>query len=70
MKPTNEMIRRLQKDGRYDFSGNLTRAESKAAALDLAKAAIKDDRKNGINDSNFGIGINAFGYYFAAEING
>lgn len=70
MKPTEEMIRRLKKDGRYDFPESLTRSESKTAAINLAKAATKDDRKNGITDSQFGIGINAFGYYFAAEING
>jgi hypothetical protein len=68
MKTTNaEAIRRLQKDGEYRFTG-LTRAESKKAATELARAAMKDDRKYGI-ESNFGIALDAFGYYFAAQIN-
>lgn len=61
-----EQIRRLQKDGTYHFEG-LTREESRKAATELAKAAMKDDRKNGI-DSQFGICRDAFGYYYAAAI--
>ena len=64
---TKESIRRLQKDGEYKFSG-LSREESRAAAEALAAAAIKADRGNGI-ESNFGIAKDAFGYYFAAQIN-
>lgn len=62
-----EAIRRLQKDGAYHFEG-LTREESRKAATELAKAAMKDDRKNGI-DSKFGICRDAFGYYFSVAIN-
>ena len=65
---TKDAIRRLQKDGDFRFSG-LTRAESKTAAAELAKAAMNDDRSNGI-ESCFGVGRDAFGYYFAAQING
>ena len=64
---TAEAIRRLQKDGEYRFSG-LSREESRAAAEELARAAIKDDRRNGI-ESRFGIAKDAFGYCFAAQIN-
>ena len=68
MKFSNkDAIRRLQKDGEYRFSG-LSREESKAAATELAIAAMRDDRKNGI-ESGFGIARDAFGYYFAAQIN-
>lgn len=62
-----EAIRRLQKDGTYRFEG-LTREESRKAATKLAKAALKDDRKNGI-ESKFGVCRDAFGYYFATAIN-
>lgn len=68
MKITQDAIRRLQKDGEFRFEG-LTRAESKTAATELAKAAMADDRKHGI-ESSFGIARDAFGYYFAAQING
>ena len=64
---TKDAIRRLQKDGEYRFS-ELSREESKAAATELAIAAMRDDRKNGI-ESGFGIARDAFGYYFAAQIN-
>ena len=48
MKFSNkDAIRRLQKDGEYRFSG-LSREESKAAATELANAAMSDDRRNGI----------------------
>ena len=68
MKFSNkDAIRRLQKDGEYKFSG-LSREESKAAATELANAAMNDDRRNGI-ESSFGIARDAFGYYFAAQIN-
>ena len=68
MKFSNkDAIRRLQKDGEYRFSG-LSREESKAAAAELANAAMNDDRRNGI-ESSFGIARDAFGYYFAAQIN-
>ena len=68
MKFSNkDAIRRLQKDGEYRFSG-LSREESKAAATELANAAMNDDRRNGI-ESSFGIARDAFGYYFAAQIN-
>ncbi|MCI8632536.1 MAG: hypothetical protein HFE64_03505 [Lachnospiraceae bacterium] len=62
-----EAIRRLQKDGEYRFEG-LDRQESRKAAAKLAKAAMQEDRKYGI-ESNFGIARDAFGYYFAAQIN-
>ena len=65
---TKDAIRRLQKDGEFRFNG-LTRAESKTATVELAKAAMNDDRSNGI-ESYFGVGRDAFGYYFAAQING
>ena len=42
-----DAIRRLQKDGEYRFQG-LSREESKKAAMELAKAAMKEDRKYGI----------------------
>ena len=64
---TKDAIRRLQKDGEYKFSG-LNREESRKAAESLANAAMKEDRKNGVQ-SNFGIARDAFGYYFAAQIN-
>lgn len=59
----NESIYRLQKDGEYLFEG-LTKEESRKAAEQLARAAMKEDRKNGI-ESRFGIARNAFGYYYA-----
>lgn len=67
MKNMKEAVRRLQKDGEYRFEG-LGREESRKAATELAKAAMKEDRENGIQ-SSFGIARNAFGYYFAAQIN-
>ena len=54
-----EAIRRLQKDGEYRFEG-LGREESRKEATTLAKAAMKEDRKNGIQ-SSFGIARDAFG---------
>lgn len=60
-------IRRLQKDGEYRFEG-LSREESRKAATELARAAMKEDRRNGI-ESNFGIARDAFGFYFAAQTN-
>lgn len=68
MKDMKEAIRNLQKNGEYRFEG-LNREESRRAATRLAKAAMEDDRKNGIG-SSFGIARDAFGYYFAAQING
>ena len=68
MKDMKEAVRRLQKDGEYRFEG-LGREEIRKAATRLAKAAMEDDRKNGI-ESSFGIARDAFGYYFAAQING
>ena len=62
-----EAIRRIQKDGEYRYEG-LGREESRKEATTLAKAAMKEDRKNGIQ-SSFGIARDAFGYYFAAQIN-
>jgi len=62
-----DSIRRLQKDGEYRFPG-LTRAQSKQAATTLAEATMSEDRKHGIQ-SNYGIARDAFGYYFAAQIN-
>ena len=47
----------------------LGREESRRAATELAKAAMREDRKNGI-ESSFGIARDAFGHYFAAQING
>ncbi len=68
MKNMKEAIRNLQKNGEYRFEG-LNREESRRAATRLAKAAMEDDKKNGI-ESSFGIARDAFGYYFAAQING
>ena len=68
MKNMKEAVRRLQKDGEYRFEG-LGREESRRAAARLAKAAMEDDKKNGI-ESSFGIARDVFGYYFAAQING
>ena len=62
-----EAIRRLQKDGVYRFPG-LNKDESKKAAKALVKAAMNADRENGI-DSAFGIAKDAFGYYYAKQIN-
>ena len=62
-----EAIRRLQKDGEYRFPG-LTREQTKKAASTLATETMAKDRKNGIK-SNFGIARDAFGYYYAAQIN-
>ena len=62
-----DQIRRLQKEGEYRFEG-LSREESKKAATELAKAATRDDRKNGI-ESTYGIARDAFGYYTAVSIN-
>lgn len=62
-----DKIRRLQKDGEYRFIG-LSRSESKKAATELSKAAMEDDRKNGI-ESRFGIARDAFGYYYSKVIN-
>ena len=60
-----EDIRRLQKDGEYHFEG-LSREQSRKAARELAGAAMKEDRENGIQ-SSFGVGRDAFGYYFAMQ---
>lgn len=60
-------IRCLQKDGEFHFDG-LSREESRKSAEELARAAMNDDRKYGIK-SNFGIARDAFGYYFAVQIN-
>ena len=68
MKNTKEAVRNLQKNGEYRFEG-LGREESRRAATELAKAAMREDRKNGI-ESSFGIARDAFGHYFAAQING
>ena len=62
-----DAIRRLHKDGEFRFEG-LTREQSSAAAENLAKAAMADDRRYGI-ESRFGIARDAFGYYFAIQIN-
>ena len=62
-----EAIRRLQKDGEYRFP-RLTRAQSKQAATTLAEATTSEDRKHGIQ-SSYGIARDAFGYYYAAQIN-
>lgn len=67
MKKYADEIRTLQKNGEFRFSG-LTREESRTAATALARAAMKEDRKYGI-ESKFGIARDAFGYYFAAQIN-
>lgn len=66
MKNMSEEIRSLQKNGEYRFEG-FSREESRKAATDLAKAAMQEDRKYGI-ESNFGIARDAFGYYFVAQI--
>lgn len=62
-----QAIRKLQKDGEYRFPG-LNKDESKKAAKALVKAAMNADRENGI-DSAFGIAKDAFGYYYAKQIN-
>lgn len=62
----SESIYRLQKDGEYRFAG-LTREESRKAAAQLAKAAMKEDQRNGI-ESRFGIVRNALGYYYAKAL--
>jgi len=62
-----EEIRTLQKNGEFHFEG-LTREESRKAATELARAAMWEDRKYGV-ESQFGIARDAFGYYFAAHIN-
>ena len=67
MKITAEMIRRLQKDGEYRFEG-LERDESKKVAEELVRAAMIEDRKNGVK-SNFKTARTAFGHYFAIQIN-
>jgi len=67
MKTTQEAIRTLQKTGEYTFSG-LSREESRVAATELARAAMKADRAIGIA-SRYGIARNAFGYYSARQIN-
>lgn len=64
----NEAIRTLQKTGEFKFEG-LSREESRKAATELAKAAMKEDRKYGI-ESKYGIARDVFGYYFSKEING
>ena len=61
-----DKIRRLQKEGQFKFEG-LTREESRKLAENLAKAARRDDLKNGI-DCNYGIARDAFGYYSAVVI--
>ncbi len=68
MKNMKEAIRHLQKNGEYRFEG-FGREESRRAATELAKAAMREDRKYGV-ESSFGIARDAFGYYFAAQING
>jgi len=60
-----EDIRRLQKDGEYRFEG-LSREESRKAAMELAEATMREDRRNGIQ-STFGIARDGFGYYFAIQ---
>lgn len=61
-----ERIRRLQKEGEFRFEG-LTREESRTEATKLAKAAKRDDLKNGV-DCEYGIARDAFGYYKAVVI--
>ena len=68
MKNMKEAVRRLQKDGEYRFEG-LGREESRRDATELAKVAMREDRKYGI-ESSLGIAKDAVGYYFAAQING
>lgn len=62
-----DKIRRLQKDGEYHFEG-LSPNESRKAAEELAQATMMEDRKNGV-ESCFGIARDAFGYYFAVQLN-
>ena len=56
----------MQKEGEFKFEG-FSREESRARALKLAKAARKDDLKNGI-DCQYGIARDVFGYYSAVVI--
>ena len=67
IKVNEEEIRRLQKDGEYRFPG-LTKGQSKIAATALSEAAMNEDRRRGIQ-SRFGIVRDAFGYYYAVQIN-
>ena len=62
----NEKIRALQKNGEYRFEG-LSREESKKAAEELARAAMRYDRKYGIR-CKYGIARDAFGYYYAVTM--
>lgn len=66
MKITDEMIRRLQKDGDFHFQG-LTRDESRNLAARLAQAAMNNDQQYGV-ESNFGVARDGFGYYYATVI--
>ena len=45
----------------------MNRAESKKAATELSKAAMEEDRRNGI-ESRFGIARDAFGYYYSKAL--
>ena len=62
----DEQIRTLQKNGEFRFPG-LSRSESKQAAEELARAAMRYDRKHGIR-CRYGIAQDAFGYYFAVTL--
>ena len=56
-----EEIRKLQKEGTFKFEG-LTREESRTEAAKLASEATD-------KSAAYGIAKDAFGYYFAAQIN-
>jgi hypothetical protein len=65
MKYTAEMVRRLQKDGEFQFEW-LTREETSMAATKLAGYAMADDRQHGVDAGLvYGAGRDVFGYYFA-----
>jgi hypothetical protein len=65
MKITMDDIRRLQKEGVYNFQG-LTREETRMASMKLAAAAMADDRQRGVDQGLvYGAGRDVFGYYYA-----
>jgi len=65
MNVTLEMVRRLQKDGTFNFEG-LTREQTRMAAMKLAGYAMADDRQHGVGAGLvYGAGRDVFGFYFA-----
>ena len=65
MKYTDEMVRKLQKEGEYKFEG-LTREQTRHASMKLAGYAMADDMLYGSTDGLvYGAARDAFGYYYA-----